>query len=66
VNTQLDTIGRRLFEVAAVRAAAQDLAVVVGVCAALMQRDTVVELEAIWISDNSAAFSARWRSRPQP
>ncbi|WP_325073199.1 hypothetical protein [Pseudomonas monteilii] len=51
---------------ASIRAAAQELAVIVAVGAALVERDTVVKLEAMRVGDYSPAFCAVGRSLPEP
>lgn len=66
VRIDLAALRNRLLQVAAIRPAAQDLAVVVDVGAALVERDAVVELEAMRVRDYSSALSAMGRCLPEP
>lgn len=66
VQTHRAALRNRLLQVAAIRAAAQELTVIVDVGAALVERDTVVKLEAMRVGDNSTAFCAMGRSLPKP
>ncbi len=66
VCVQLGAFRNRLLQMATIRAAAQELAVIVDVGAALVERDTVVKLEAMRVGDYSPAFCAVRRSLPEP
>lgn len=66
VHADLAALRSRLLQVAAIRSAAQDLAVVVDVSAALVERDAVVELEAMRVRDYSSTLSAMGRCLPEP
>ncbi len=66
VHTDIAALRCRLLQVAAIRATAQQLAVIVDIGTALVKRDAVVKLEAMGVGDYSPASCAVGRSLPEP